>query len=177
MVVKMDILWKYNGATGEYEKFELSIQEILLMCSLFSSSDVVAAVSIVKYELQPKLYSLVFGEGITNDAVSIILFNTVMIYSGSNSTFTSSTPFVILGSFLELSSLSLLIGVLVGVISALAYNKFRLLTSSTIVECNIIFCFGYLSYCTSELMSCSGIISLLTCGVVMSRYTWHNLSP
>jgi hypothetical protein len=47
----MDILWKYNGTTQQYEKFELSIEEILLMCSLFSSTDVLAAVSIVKYEL------------------------------------------------------------------------------------------------------------------------------
>lgn len=173
----MDILWKYNGATGEYEKLELSIQEILLMCSLFSSSDVVAAVSIVKYELQPKLYSLVFGEGISNDAVSIILFNTVLLYSGSNSEFTSITPLLIFGDFLELASLSLLVGIVVGVVSALCFSKFRLLSSSTIVECNIVFCVGYLSYCVSELINCSGIISLLTCGIIMSRYTWHNLSP
>jgi len=51
------------------------------MCSLLCSSDVVAAVSIVKYDQQPKLFSLVFGEGITNDAVSIILFGTVVTYA------------------------------------------------------------------------------------------------
>lgn len=61
-----------------YEPFELSIMEILLMCSLLCCTDVVAAISIVKYEEQPKLFSLIFGEGITNDAVCIILFNTVM---------------------------------------------------------------------------------------------------
>ena len=48
--------------------------EILLMCSLLCSTDVVAAVSIVKYDQQPKLFSLILGEGIMNDAVCIILF-------------------------------------------------------------------------------------------------------
>jgi len=52
------------------------------MCSLLCCTDVVAAISIIKYEEQPKLFSLVFGEGITNDAVCIILFNTVMEFAG-----------------------------------------------------------------------------------------------
>ena len=41
------------------------------------SSDVIAAVSIVKYDEQPDLFSCIFGEGVVNDAVSIILFNAV----------------------------------------------------------------------------------------------------
>ena len=51
---------------------------MLLFTSLLCSSDVVAAVSIVNYEAQPKLYSCIFGEGVFNDIVSIIIFNTVM---------------------------------------------------------------------------------------------------
>ena len=50
---------------------------MLLFTALLCSSDVVAAVSIVNYEAQPKLYSCIFGEGVFNDIVSIILFNTV----------------------------------------------------------------------------------------------------
>ena len=41
----------------------------------------------------------------------------------------------------------------------------------------MIFCFGYLSYVISEVAENSGIISLLTAGVVMAQYTWYNLSP
>lgn len=51
--------------------------EIILMCSLLCSTDVIAAVSMLSPKKTPKLFSLVFGEGIVNDAVSIILFNTV----------------------------------------------------------------------------------------------------
>ena len=56
----------------------------MLMCSLLCSSDVVAAISLVSFSKQPDLYSIVFGEGITNDAVSIILFKTVMIYTSKD---------------------------------------------------------------------------------------------
>ena len=41
----------------------------------------------------------------------------------------------------------------------------------------MIFCFGYLSYVVCEVAGYSGIISLLTSGVVMAHYTWYNLSP
>jgi NhaP-type Na+/H+ or K+/H+ antiporter len=59
-------------------RLELEVMEILLLCSLMCSSDVVAAISLINSAEQPKLFSVVFGEGVTNDAVSIILFNTVL---------------------------------------------------------------------------------------------------
>jgi sodium/hydrogen exchanger-like protein 6/7/sodium/hydrogen exchanger 8 len=78
LINRMGVLTKFNMTTGIETNFELSTMEILLMCSLICSSDVVAAIAVVKYEQQPKLFSVIFGEGITNDAVGIILFNTVM---------------------------------------------------------------------------------------------------
>lgn len=51
------------------------------MSALLCSSDTVAALTIVKEEEQPKLFSLIFGEGIFNDAISIILFQTVTLYT------------------------------------------------------------------------------------------------
>ena len=50
---------------------------MLLFTALMASSDTVAAVSIVDYDSQPKLYSCIFGEGVFNDIVSIVLFKTV----------------------------------------------------------------------------------------------------
>lgn len=149
------------------ESFYLTTMEILLTCSLICSSDVVAAVAVVKYEQQPKLFSVIFGEGISNDAVSIILFNTVMAYCGPGSTFKASTPFLILGSFVGLCLISIIIGIIVAIISSLVTKRFRFITSSTIVECGLMFLFGYLSYVLAELVHYSGIISLLSCGIFM----------
>ena len=115
--------------------------------------------------------------GITNDAICIILFDTVMEFSGEHSEFTVFTPLKIVGSFTKLSCLSITIGIIVGLLSSIFFAKFRLFTHNTIVECNMIFCFGYLAYLLSELIHCSGIIAMLTCGILMAHYTWYNLSP
>lgn len=77
-----DFMTMYNGATGASEALKLSSSEILLMCSLLCSTDVIAAISMVSYDEQPTLFSLLFGEGIVNDAVAIILFNSVLKYTG-----------------------------------------------------------------------------------------------
>lgn len=149
----------------------------MLMCSLLCCTDVVAAISIVKYEEQPKLFSLIFGEGITNDAVCIILFNTVMQFAGPGSTVDASTPFLILFSFLNLSFWSIFFGILLGLMASIVTKYFRFLTVKPVVECNLIFAFGYLSYSIAELFHFSGIISLLISGILMSKYAWYNLSP
>jgi NhaP-type Na+/H+ or K+/H+ antiporter len=177
IVVEMDILWKFSLETGVYEPFTLSIMEIMLMCSLLVCTDAVAAVSIVKYEEQPKLFSLIFGEGITNDAVCIILFNTVYEYAGPHSEFTSMTPFKVVYGFVKLGFFSIFIGVFFGVLSAYVLKKFRFLTVNPVMETNLVFVFGYLSYCVTELFHYSGIIALLVAGVVMAKYSWYNLSP
>ncbi len=65
-----------NNNLGD-EVIELELIESFLLASLLCSSDVIAAISIVKYEEQPKLFSIIFGEGIVNDAVALILFKTV----------------------------------------------------------------------------------------------------
>lgn len=82
------------------------------------SSDVIAAVSILKYEEYPKLYSLVFGEGITNDAVSIILFQAIDELDESNQEFTFVTFLSILGNFVELTIVSLVIGLFFGLLAS-----------------------------------------------------------
>lgn len=177
ILVQMDILWKFSIETGVYEPFTLSIMEIMLMCSLLVCTDAVAAISIVKYDEQPKLFSLIFGEGITNDAVCIILFNTVYEYAGPNSEFTSTTPFKVIYGFIKLGFFSIFIGLLFGLLSAYVLKKFRFLTVNPVIEVNMIFVFGYLSYSVTELFHYSGIIALLVAGVVMAKYSWYNLSP
>jgi sodium/hydrogen exchanger 8 len=71
----------------------------MLLCSVLASSDVLAAISIVKYDEQPKLFSVIFGEGIVNDAVCIILFNSVHIYSTVEE-FTAFSPLAMTESFI-----------------------------------------------------------------------------
>lgn len=59
----------------------------------------------------------------------------------------------------------------------LVTKNFRFLTVKPVVECTMIFCFGYLSYCVAELFHYSGIIALLASSILMAKYAWYNLSP
>lgn len=55
----------------------LSRLECLILAAVLCATDTVAALSIVKESSFPKLNAILFGEGIVNDAVSILLFETV----------------------------------------------------------------------------------------------------
>jgi NhaP-type Na+/H+ or K+/H+ antiporter len=72
---------------------------------------------------------------------------------------------------------SLGIGLLCGFIASYIFKKLRFLTVSAIKEVLLTFCFGYLAYALGEMASMSGIISLLTTGVIFAHYGWFNLSP
>ena len=99
---------------------EFPVIQIMLFTSLMCSSDVVAAVSIVDYTKQPKLYSCCFGEGCVNDIVSIILFNTVV--SLQTVQFTWYTIFIILGKFLILGIVSLAVGIFFALFNSFVFK-------------------------------------------------------
>jgi sodium/hydrogen exchanger-like protein 6/7/sodium/hydrogen exchanger 8 len=90
---------KWDSAKEEYYEvpLDLSTAEIMVMCSLLCSSDVIAAVSMINAKEKPKLFSTVFGEGIMNDAVSIILFNVVVHFAKSGGSLTLGSSLLIGG--------------------------------------------------------------------------------
>jgi len=115
------------------------------------------------------------GESFLNDIVTIIIFNAVL--DNSKKEMTAGTGFLIVLDFLLLTVLSLLIGILFGAAASFLLKHFRILARDSVAECIFLFATGYLCYVTSESLSQSAIISLLTCGVMMAHYAWYNLSP
>jgi sodium/hydrogen exchanger 8 len=59
----------------------------------------------------PFLYSLVFGEGVVNDATSVVLFNAIQNFDLGNINTANLLKFI--GSFLYLFSTSTILGVAV----------------------------------------------------------------
>jgi len=108
---------------------------------------------------------LIFGEGITNDVVSIILFNTVVNFSKKNQKLDFSSGMEIAQDFTKLGFNSLFLGMVVGLICAYMLKKIRALTKNPVSECAMIFSWAYISYVIAELLHISGIISLLTCSI------------
>jgi len=72
---------------------------------------------------------------------------------------------------------SILIGVVFALLTSYTFKNARFLTQSAVTETCLIFSFSYLAYATSQALAFSGIIALLTCGILQAHYTWFNLSP
>jgi len=105
------------------------------------------------------------------------LFNTLYKLTRSDAAIDSETPLKVIKDFSLLGFNSLSIGITFGLASAYILKKYRMFSKNPVLESMMIFCFAYLSYVTSEVSENSGIITLLTSGVVMAHYTWYNLSP
>ena len=171
----------YTTEESEFDiKSAVSGMQIALLCALLCSSDVVAAVSIVSYKEQPKLYSCVFGEGVFNDIVSIILYGTVSGFLTAS--FKWYTPFEIFGEFILLWIISIAIGVFVGFGTSFLFKHAKFLTVNAVTETFLMFALGLTGYFIAEMIviagnPMSGVMALLTCSIIDSHYTWYNLSP
>jgi NhaP-type Na+/H+ or K+/H+ antiporter len=78
-----DLGWFGIQTDNGWVVLKLTIQEILLFSSVIGATDTVSALTFIKEENEPKLFSLLFGEGIINDAVCIVLFNTISKFNMS----------------------------------------------------------------------------------------------
>lgn len=53
------------------------LQDCLALGSILAATDSVAALQVISQERFPLLYSVVFGEGVLNDATSIVILGTI----------------------------------------------------------------------------------------------------
>ena len=153
--------------------------EALLFGALISAVDPVATLSIMgSAELQcdPLLYSLVFGESVLNDAIAIVLFKTFhKYYNPEGPDWSESEIPSALMAFLTVSSLSIVVGVALGLVASFIYRH-TTLSDYPNLETSLLFCFCYLCYATAEAINLSGIMALFFNGIVLSHYNSYNLS-
>ena len=114
------------------------------------SSDIIAAVSLVKYAKYPRIFSLLLGEGLWNDAVAVVLSDTMRKFVEQQDTPSWKSPFQIAGDFLLLSLLSSLIGIFFGVLSGLMTKHARFMVHSTAQESFFLFMLGFASYYSAD---------------------------
>jgi NhaP-type Na+/H+ or K+/H+ antiporter len=151
----------------------LSTKECLLLASILSATDTVAAITVIKENKYPRLHSVLFGEGVLNDAVSIVLYRTVENIGDDLGLWTS---FEFLLSFLVSTFFSIGVGVGTGLLAAYVFKKNQDLQQHPEREVALIVLVGYLSYIFSELVRLSGIMAIFCCAVTMAYYTSQNTS-
>lgn len=165
------------GAKQLFEKLnigDLEIQDYLAIGAIFSATDSVCTLQVLNQEDTPFLHSVVFGEGVVNDATSIVLFNAIQKFDLSQVDSKIAMQFV--GNFFTLFITSTLLGVIVGLLSAYIIKKLYFGRHSTDREVALMMLMAYLSYLVAELFDLSGILTVFFCGIVMSHYTWHNIT-
>lgn len=147
-----------------------------------------AALTIVKEKTFPRLNSILFGEGVVNDAMSILLFRAVekmllvdmsfgqMKLDESKGLDISAGDVTFMGiSFCYLSFGSIVIGIGFGLLCAYVF-KILNLEKHPVREIFLLLLFAYVSYIASELLGYPGIMTLFCCGLVMAHYAYQNLS-
>jgi sodium/hydrogen exchanger-like protein 6/7 len=160
----------YVWALLPFESMELSFVEAIAVGATLSATDPVTILAIFNtYKVDPKLYTVIFGESILNDAVAIVLFETAQRYrtpslsgdadgGGKASAGGSLTPFKLLesfGVFLLVFFGRLLIGVLIGIGTSLLL-KFTHIRRTPKLESCIILLIAYASYFFANAIHMSG---------------------
>lgn len=175
----------YLWALLPFESFSLSFVDALSVGATLSATDPVTILAIFNtYKVDPKLYTVIFGESILNDAIAIVLFETAQKYKpkempdgdeASGGNLTLLTLFESFGVFMLVFSLSLIIGLAVGIGTSL-FLKFTYIRRFPKLESCIILLIAYASYFFANAVHLSGIVSLLFCGICLKHYAYHNMS-
>lgn len=97
--------------------------------AIFSATDSVCTLQVLSQDETPFLYSLVFGEGVVNDATSVVLFNAIQNFDLGN--FSSLKFLQFIGNFLNLFGASTFLGVAV---SSVLFPPLALLTGQVLLS-------------------------------------------
>ncbi|KAJ6917788.1 sodium/hydrogen exchanger 1-like [Populus alba x Populus x berolinensis] len=177
------------GAMQFFKKLDigpLDIGDYLAIGAIFAATDSVCTLQVCSIRMRPLLYSLVFGEGVVNDATSVVLFNAIQSFDLTNINAAIAWDFA--RNFFYLFLASTLLGVVVksplliflsaptGLISAYIIRRLYFGRHSTDREVALMMLMAYLSYMLAELFYLSGILTVFFCGIEMSHYTWHNVT-
>ncbi|WOL04425.1 sodium/hydrogen exchanger 2-like isoform X1 [Canna indica] len=165
------------GALEFFRKMDIGTLEIgdyLAIGAIFSATDSVCTLQVLNQDETPLLYSLVFGEGVVNDATSVVLFNAIQKFDLVHIDVIVALQFV--GNFIYLFLTSTLLGAVGGLLSAYIIKKLYFGRHSTDREVALMILMAYLTYMLAELLNLSGILTVFFCGIVMSHYTWHNVT-
>ncbi|TGZ68180.1 hypothetical protein CRM22_004390 [Opisthorchis felineus] len=156
------------GALGDIkDKFDL--KGMLLFSSLIVAVDPVAVLAIFQdIGVELSLYYIVFGESLLNDAITVVLYDIMSAFAGTDNV-TGQQIAVGIASFFTVSFGGLLIGVVVGIISCLITRIKSHLNAFTLIL------LAYFSYIMADCVGWSGIISMIGCGLVQAAYAFHNL--
>ncbi|OIW33528.1 sodium/hydrogen exchanger [Coniochaeta ligniaria NRRL 30616] len=173
-VVIGGILWLYTRIP--LEGLSMTWIDAISVGATLSATDPVTILAIFNsYKVDPKLYTIIFGESILNDAIAIVIFESAQKAKEGSSTLGFLGLFYGIWIFLRDFFGSLIIGSGVGILAALGLKHTYVRRYPKIESCLIVL-IAYATYFFSQAIHMSGIVSLLFCGMTLKHYAYFNMS-
>ena len=150
----------------------LPLLDSLLFGALMSSIDPVATLSIlsgVGVNQGDTLFTLIFGESLLNDGVSIVLFDSLVRHVGDKAVVNQATVADTLSHFLVVATGSIVVGVVCGALCTFYFWALKG-KHTAVSEVAIFFCWALIPYYIADGFEWSGIISIMVMGFMLDYY-------
>lgn len=151
------IMWLWTRIP--LEGINMTFVDALSVGATLSATDPVTILAIFNtYKVDPKLYTVIFGESILNDAIAIVLFETAQNYkTGADAgKLTVLSLFESIGTFLLVFFGSLALGLIIGLATSLLL-KFTHVRRDPKIESCLVFLIAYASYFFANAIHMSGM--------------------
>lgn len=163
------------GLTGN---FQPHFTELLTFGALISATDPVSTLAVFQVKkVNPQLFYLVFGESVLNDAIGLVLFNSLKKLIGKKDSLERVTM-TILNFLLDFTFGfvgSMLMGIVAGILSAFFFKVVDMRNTPTL-ELSLFILIMYLPFFFAEMLNLSGIVTILFTGISARHYTTRNIS-
>ncbi|XP_013067641.1 sodium/hydrogen exchanger 9-like isoform X8 [Biomphalaria glabrata] len=168
------IMW---GLTRVMYDITITLNECFIFGAYLSATDPVTILALFNdLHVDVDLYALVFGESVLNDAVAIVLSESVETYGEySSDAFSLEAFFSALGKFAGVMAGAFAIGTFMGIITAFL-TKFTKIRDFPLLETALFFLMSYSTFQAAEAADLTGIVAVLFCGITQAHYTYNNLS-
>ncbi|KAK2185466.1 hypothetical protein NP493_233g04013 [Ridgeia piscesae] len=154
----------------------MGFNNCLLFGAIISATDPVTVLAIfTDLKVDVDLNALVFGESVLNDAVAIVLSDTVEQYKSDSHGFDGMAVLNSLGHFLVVFFGAGTLGSVMACLNALL-TKYTHIHEFPLLETSLFFLMSYGTFLAAEALGMTGIVAVLFCGICQAHYTFNNLS-
>lgn len=152
------------------EPFSLPAQSRLVLASVLSSTDTVAPMAFITAADFPQLYAVVFGEGVLNDVVSILLSTSV------EDAETLPPLGELLGRLFIVFACSSGFGIAFGLSTSLLFKRAKVLHKEVLKPVVLLLGCNYACYILTEICEYSSIFALFVSSVLSGHYAQYGMS-
>ncbi|XP_066523981.1 sodium/hydrogen exchanger 1b [Hoplias malabaricus] len=151
----------------------VNLLDCLLFGSIISAVDPVSVLAVFEeIHINELLHTLVFGESLLNDAVTVVLYHLFEEFATLGEVTLGDVVLGVL-CFLIVALGGVLVGAVFGLLAAFTS---RFTSHTRVIEPLFVFLYSYIAYLSAEGFHLSGIMALIACGVLMRPYVEANIS-